>query len=164
MRIKKLTIALIAAALLTLALSGPGAGVAAAKNRVTAEVGPDPTAPVDEETGERAEPYVLFALKGTRPSWLYRIVVEQSPKPRPSLPCNPGLTTSWERSFGAGEVAFPTEPATSGTYFPFAGVQPCRGGYVMEVQERRSLRRRWRAVRAFAFNYPSFKFSYVPLR
>ncbi len=144
-------------------ISGPLAAVAVARPGVKAEVGPDRLAPVDEETGEAADPYVFFALKGVRPGWMYRMVVEEGPKSSPKLPCNPALTTQWHLAFGSGEVAFPAEPVSSGTYFPFAGNQPCEGAYVIEVQERRRTRRAWTAVRAFAFTYPSFRFSYVPL-
>lgn len=161
---RRMTIAIALAAVAVAALiSGSLAAVSLARPGVKVEVGPDPLAPVDEETGERADPYVLFALKGVRPDWRYRMVVEESPKSSPSLPCNPALTTQWHPAFGPGQVPFPTEPVSSGTYFPFAGYQPCEGAYVMEVQERAPSRRRWAAVRAFAFTYPSFSFSYVPV-
>jgi hypothetical protein len=164
MNTRRTTIAIaLAAVAAAAAISGPMATVAAARPGVKVEVGPDPLAPVDEETGERADPYVLFALKGVRPDWLYRIVVEESPRETPSISCNPGLTTQWHLAFGSGLVAFPTEPVSSGTYFPFAGYQPCEGAYVMEVQERRPSRHHWAAARAFAFTYPSFTFSYVPI-
>jgi hypothetical protein len=162
---QRLTTSILTAAILALAaLTGSPAATAGAKSQVTVGVGPDVNLPVDEETGEHPEPYVLFQLKGAKPHWLYRIVVEQSPKPTKKLPCNPGLTTSWEPASGFHEVDFLPEPVTSGTYFPFAGQQPCKGAYVMEVQERRRSRRHWTAVRAFVFRYPSFNFDYVPIR
>jgi hypothetical protein len=163
MRTGRIAVALMLSIAAAALIGGPLAATSIARPGVKAEVGPDPTAPVDEETGEPADPYVLFALKGVRPGWKYRMVVRDSPKSSPSLPCNPGLTTQWHLAFGKGEVAFPAEPVSSGTYFPFAGNQPCEGGYEIEVQERRSSRRSWTAVRAFAFTYPSFRFSYVPL-
>ncbi len=146
------------------ALAVPLPATAVAKNTVTVGVGPDVNLPVDEETGEHPEPYVLFQLKGAKPHWLYRIVVEQSPRPTKKLPCNPSLTTSWEPASRFHEVDFPPEPVTSGTYLPFAGQQPCKGAYAMEVQERRRRQRHWTAVRAFVFRYPSFSFDYVPIR
>jgi hypothetical protein len=162
---QSLTTSILTAAILALAsLTGPLVATAAAKKQVRVGVGPDVNLPVDEETGERPEPYVLFQLQGVKPYWLYRIVVEQSPKPTKKLPCNPGLTTSWERASAFHEVDFLPEPVTSGTYFPFAGQQPCKGAYAMEVQERRQGRRHWTAVRAFVFRYPSFSFDYVPIR
>jgi hypothetical protein len=164
MKVGRIAVAVVAAVVAAaVSMSGPLAAVAVARPGVKAEVGPDRAAPVDEETGERENPYVLFALKGVKPGWMYRMVVEQAPKSSPSLPCNPALTTQWHLAFGAGEVAFPTEPVSSGTYLPFAGNQPCDGAYVIEVQERRPSQRSWTAVRAFAFTYPSFRFSYVPL-
>lgn len=163
MKARRIAVAVALATVAAALLSGPPAAGAAARPGIKAEVGPDRLAPVDEETGEREDPYVLFALKGVKPGWMYRMVVEDAPKSSPSLPCNPALTTQWHLAFGAGEVAFPTEPVSSGTYFPFAGNQPCAGGYAIEVQERRPSQRSWSAVRAFAFTYPSFKFSYVPL-
>lgn len=164
MKTRRPTIALLAAiAALSAVLGGSLAATAIARPGVKVEVGPDPAAPADEETGERPDPYVLFALKGVRTGWMYRLVVEDSPRPNSSVPCNPSLTTQWHLAFGAGEVAFPTAPVSSGTYFPFAGNQPCAGGYELEVQERRPAKRSWTAVRAFTFTYPSFRFSYVPL-
>lgn len=164
MKPRRIAVAVVLAAVAGAALmSGPLAAVSVARPGVKVEVGPDRFAPVDEETGEREDPYVFFALKGVKPGWMYRMVVEDSPKSSPSLPCNPALTTQWHLAFGSGEVAFPTEPVSSGTYFPFAGNQPCEGGYVIEVQERRPSGRSWTAVRAFAFTYPSFRFSYVPV-
>lgn len=164
MKARKIALAVALAAVAATLMSGPLAAVAAARTGVKAEVGPDRFAPVDEESGEPADPYVFFGLKGVKPGWMYRMVVEQAPKKSQALPCNPGLTTQWHLAFGAGEVAFPTEPVTSGTYFPFAGQQPCKGAYVMEVQERRKSKRSWKAIRAFVFKYPSFAFSYSPLR
>jgi hypothetical protein len=164
MKVGRIAVAVAIAAVAATALTtGPLAAVSVARPGVKAEVGPDRFAPVDEETGEKADPYIFFALKGVKPGWMYRMVVEDSPNSSPSLPCNPALTTQWHKAFGSGEVAFPAEPVSSGTYFPFAGNQPCEGGYVIEVQERRSMGQRWSAVRAFAFTYPSFRFSYVPL-
>jgi hypothetical protein len=162
MKFEKLAIAVVAIAIAAV-LTGPLAAVSVAGKGVQVEVGPDPGAPVDEETGEREDAYVLFALKGVKPGWMYRMVVEDRPKSDPALPCNPTLTTQWHLAFGAGEVAFPTAPVSSGTYFPFAGNQPCNGAYELEVQERRPSKRSWTAVRAFVFTYPSFRFSYVPL-
>ena len=163
MKARKIALAVALAAVAATLMSGPLAAVAAARTGVKAEVGPDRFAPVDEESGEPADPYVFFGLKGVKPGWMYRMVVEQAPKSSPALPCNPALTTQWHLAFGAGEVAFPTEPVSSGTYFPFAGNQPCDGGYVIEVQERRPSRRSWTAVRDLRPGLPSFSFSYVPL-
>lgn len=165
MKAARITAAVVAAALAATAIAaGPLATRSAARQGVVAEVGPDRLAPVDEETGEREDPYVFFALKGVKPGWMYRMVVEEAPRSDPALPCNPGLTTQWHLAFGSGEVAFPTEPVSSGTYLPFAGNQPCAGAYVIKVQERRPTKPSWTAVRAFAFTYPSFSFSYVPVR
>jgi hypothetical protein len=163
--IKRFAVAAIAGFALMVAVAvGPMAGLAAAKKPIQIGVGADRNAPVDPETGERPDPYVIFQIRaGAIPGRLYRIVTEEGPSSTAALPCNPNLTTQWYPAFDTGDLTFPTEPVGSGTYLPFGGQQPCEGSYVMEVQERRNLRRPWRAVRAFAFNYPSFSFSFVPL-
>src|SRR4051794_33255605 len=144
--------------------AGPmtGAASAAKKLPIRVGVGADRNQPpADPETGKRPDPYILFELKNATPGKLYRMVVEDSPHSTAANPCNPGLTTQWYKAFTNGDVAFPLEPVGTGTYFPFAGQQPCRGNYVMNVHERKAKQRSWKTVHSIAFSYPSFNVSDV---
>jgi hypothetical protein len=118
----------------------------------------------EAESGSDHDPYVAFGLTNARKGSKYRLVVQTSPVTKKDRPCNPGLTTSFTPVLPAvagGRVVFDLEPVTSGTYFPFAGHEPCYGRYVIAVQEQPTTGR-FRRVRTFAFSYPSLKITYLP--
>jgi hypothetical protein len=158
---------LAGAALIACTLALPVAATAA-KKPISVHVRADPLVPkVDPDTGDpvKYDPYILFALKGATRGKVYRLVTEQGPKTTAKSRCIARLTSHWEPVFGAnGNVAFPLIPVPSGTYSGIGVSAVCRGSYVMNVHESTKTSSSWKTVRAFAFHYPSFRFSYLPIR
>jgi len=155
----------VAAGAALLAVAGTASAIPSAKSKLIVVVKPDPKVlKVDPDTGDpvKHDAYVLFALKGATPKASYRIITEQAPARTAAAPCIGGLNTQAYTASANGRVTFPLEPVGSGKYFPFAGSEPCKGNYVMNVEEQKH--GSWITVRSFAFSYPSFRFSYLPLR
>jgi hypothetical protein len=149
-------IAFTAAALAMLVVTMP---IAAAPAGPMLHAKADPNRPVADSSGKRPDPYIAFALTGAKPGSAYRLVVETSPA-RGKVPCNGGLGTQFTPA-KSGKVAFALEPVTSGTYFPFAGNEPCKGKYVIALDEQRQ--GDWDTIRRFSFSYPSFAVGSLPL-
>ena len=150
---------LFAAALTALALVAFALPAGAADGlRPLQAAAADPNLPAADESGQRHDPYIAFVLKGAKPGSDCRLIVESSPG-RAKIP-NGGLNTQWTPSAG-GKVKFALRPVTSGTYFPFAGNEPCKGKYVLSLDER--TKGDWDTIRRFSFAYPSFSVSPLPL-
>ncbi|HEV7773840.1 MAG TPA: hypothetical protein VGO48_11200 [Conexibacter sp.] len=149
-------------ALAACALALPAASVAKTVP-VVVEARPDPNLPDPAETGEQHDPYVVFELHRAVGRRVYRIVTERAPSHRADRPCTADLTTQWQPATDGGDVVFPLEPAASGTYMPFAGVEPCHGRYLMKVHAHPAGVRRWSTVRRFSLSYPSFALATLPL-